>query len=258
MSDLAIAVVNLKGGVGKTTISIILSEIALMKKNKVLAIDLDPQENFCAGLSYVSGYFKDRLRIKKNLNREKDSEAPENLIIIDCPPRIDDSSVRAAMSFADIILIPVRPDMFSLINLDKVFTTANLDKDNQKAKNQLPIVKVGFDTSKISRYVETLLYDYDYPIIGEIPLFKHIPYNISQGRMWSVGLTAAQRKIYDDIFDKIYNAYKLMKDGKFEEPWGEESVQEDFEFNDEQEADSNSEVTDSKSKQFSENRFLGN
>lgn len=42
-----IAVVNNKGGVGKTTISRILAEyFSIVKKEKVLALDLDPQSNF--------------------------------------------------------------------------------------------------------------------------------------------------------------------------------------------------------------------
>lgn len=42
-----IAVVNNKGGVGKTTVSRILTEyFAMVKKEKILAIDMDPQANF--------------------------------------------------------------------------------------------------------------------------------------------------------------------------------------------------------------------
>ncbi len=259
MSEFAISVVNLKGGVGKTTTSIILTELALLhKKKKVLAIDLDPQRNFLDGLSYVSGYFENRLRIKTELNSDEDEEAPEDWIIIDCPPRIDDENVKKAMIFSDMVLIPVKADIFSVLNLTKVFEAANSDKS--KAHNQLPIIKVGFDGSKISRYAEDILFDYNYPVIGEIPLFKHIPYNIAKGRIWSVGLTAVQRNVYIDIIDRISNAFDTMKDGNFEQAWGEYSVKEDFdeELDESQELNENHETETENKKQFSENRFIGN
>ena len=53
MEKIAVAAINHKGGVGKTTLSIILTQMALLKRNKVLAIDLDPQRNFTDALSFI-------------------------------------------------------------------------------------------------------------------------------------------------------------------------------------------------------------
>ena len=260
MAEMAITVVNLKGGVGKTTISIILAELALLRKNKkVLAIDLDSQENFSTGLSFVSRYFGEKLRIKKELDFENDENAPEDWIIIDCPPRLDDENVKQAMEFADIVLVPIRPDIFSVLNLDKVFNAANLDK--RKSHNQIPIIKVGFDDSRISNYTEDILYDYDYPVIGDMPLFKNIPYNIAKGRVWSVGLTAYQRFTYENIIDRISNAFKLMTEGHFDEAWGDDSIQENNDnINNEGDENNNNTVNEPETpkKQLDENRFLGN
>ena len=85
MSKIAVAVMNRKGGVGKTTIALILAEIALIRQNKVLAIDLDSQRNFSDGLSFIKNYFKGSLRIKDTIE-DSDADAPEEWIIIDCPP----------------------------------------------------------------------------------------------------------------------------------------------------------------------------
>ncbi len=260
MSEMAIAIANVKGGVGKTTLSIILTELALFRGKKVLAIDLDPQRNFSDGLLYLGNYFKNTLRVKKNLEPERDAKAPEDLVILDCPPSMSDR-VREAMSFADMVLVPIRPDVFSIVNLNVIYKTVNLDKNNQKAKNQFPIVKLGFDNSKIARHVEELLYDCEYPIIGELPLLKHIPYNIARGNIWSVGLTATQREYYNAILRKIENAVQVIKDtGKFEEAWGNESVEENYYYDeDEDEAvESGSDFEAGSEKQkFPGNRFLG-
>ena len=42
---LAVTIWNYKGGVGKSTISLILSQIAAQNNLKVLAVDLDEQKN---------------------------------------------------------------------------------------------------------------------------------------------------------------------------------------------------------------------
>ena len=41
------------GGVGKTTIAIILTQIALMKNKNVLAVEQDEQNNFNVSVSYL-------------------------------------------------------------------------------------------------------------------------------------------------------------------------------------------------------------
>ena len=67
MSKIAVAVLNRKGGVGKTTLAVILSQIALVRHNKVLAVDLDPSRNFSDALGFMKNYFHDSLRIKSEL-----------------------------------------------------------------------------------------------------------------------------------------------------------------------------------------------
>ena len=52
---ITVCVINLKGGVGKSTITALLSRHAFGKRNKdVLAIDLDPQANLSQGLMHQS------------------------------------------------------------------------------------------------------------------------------------------------------------------------------------------------------------
>jgi len=199
---------NRKGGVGKTTVSVIISQIALIRHNKVLAIDLDPSRNFSDALGFMKNYFKDSLRIKDTLE-DDDAGAEEEWIVIDCPPNLDEAS-KHAIDFADIVLVPVRPDFFSLSNLGVMYSTA---KKSGKEKAQLPLVKLGYDTSAMSKIANQIIAEREYPVAEDLPLHKHIPYNITSGRVWSSGLIARSRQPYEKLYDKILKAIDKLKDG---------------------------------------------
>ena len=208
MSKIAAAVFNRKGGVGKTTIAVILAQIALIRHNKVLAVDLDPSRNFSDALGFMKNYFRDSLRLKDTLE-DSDADATEEWIIIDCPPTLDDSS-RKAIDFADITVAPVRPDFFSLSNLAVVYSIA---AKCGKEKAQLPLVKIGYDNSAMSKIAEQLISERDYPIAEDLPLHKRIPFNITSGLVWSTGLMARSRQPFERLYAKILKAVDKLNDG---------------------------------------------
>ena len=208
MSKIAAAVFNRKGGVGKTTIAVILSQIALIRHNKVLAVDLDPSRNFSDALGFMKNYFRNSLRLKDTIE-DSDADSPEEWIIIDCPPSLDASS-RKAIDFADIIVAPVRPDFFSLSNLAVLYKIA---EKSGKEKAQLPLVKVGYDNSAMSKIAEQLISERDYPVAEDLPLHKRIPFNITSGLIWSTGLMARSRQPYENLYEKIIKAVDKLNDG---------------------------------------------
>ena len=208
MSKIAVAVLNRKGGVGKTTIAVILAEIALVRHNRVLAIDLDPSRNFSDALGFMKNYFRSSLRVKTTLE-DSDADAPEEWIVIDCPPNLDDDS-KHAIDFADIVIVPVRPDFFSLSNLGIMYSAA---RKMDKEKAQLPLVKVGYDNSVMTKIANQLISERDYPVAEDLPLHKHIPFNITSGRVWSTGLVARSRQPYEHLYDKIIVAADKLHSG---------------------------------------------
>ena len=222
MSKIAAAVFNRKGGVGKSTLSVILAEIALVRHNKVLAVDLDPSHNFTDALNFMKNYFHENLRIQSGLE-ESDADAPEDWIVIDCPPRLGEES-ELAMKFADIMIVPVRPDFFSLSNLPVTYSTA---EKFGKGRAQLPLVKIGYDNSAMTRIANQIITEANYPVAADIALHKKIPYNITLGRVWSTGLTADARKPYERLFEKIALAGERLssgaKDSEVNEVWRKEA-----------------------------------
>lgn len=122
-----IAVMNLKGGVGKTTLSILLAhELAERTNGQVLLADCDPQSSAFAWSSW--GQTKESkeavvVQSTKKLSKKQVNElkAKFGTIVIDCPPALSDQCLLAAV-VADAAIIPVLPGA-----LDYAATTVMLE-----------------------------------------------------------------------------------------------------------------------------------
>lgn len=216
MRRMAVAIINFKGGVGKTSLACILTQIALSKKFKVTAIDLDPQRNFSDSLTLVKNgnpeleYLDDNvLKITTQITDEGD------IMIIDCPPVLIDKTEQA-MDFADIVLIPVMPELFSVANLGHVYTLAEA---HEKGREQMALVKVGFDKRALGELVSSNIDNRGYNIAAEVPINRLIPYNIAAGRVWQYGTGVSARKPFYKLFDALWKEHKNLLDGKHDLMW---------------------------------------
>lgn len=110
MSSRTIAVLNSKGGVGKTTVSMLLSAIIARTGRRVVVIDSDRQGS--ATLWAARGFDgqvepidagQDAVAIIKRLQEQYE------FVVIDCPPNAESDVTKAALSCSDLLLIPCRP-----------------------------------------------------------------------------------------------------------------------------------------------------
>ena len=130
-----IALLNQKGGVGKTTLATHIAGELTMQGSSVILIDADPQGSALDWTQRRSQNDLPRLFSAVGLARETlHQEAPElarrcDHIVIDGPPRIA-ALARSALLAADLVLIPVQPspydvwasaEMVSLIREAQVF-----------------------------------------------------------------------------------------------------------------------------------------
>ena len=109
-----IALLNQKGGVGKTTLALNLAGEWARRGGRVLLIDADPQGSALDWSQQREHEGLPRLFGVVGLTRDTlHREAPElaqgaDYVVIDGPPRVA-SLMRSALLAADLVLIPVQP-----------------------------------------------------------------------------------------------------------------------------------------------------
>ena len=124
---LILAVVNEKGGVGKTNTAVQLAVAAAMTGKAVLMVDTDPQGSMIAWAStrQAAGHIPEITSVVKQGEFQNDILAlarfmgPDAVIVIDSGGR-DSLEMRHALAVADFSLIPVEPSQYDIWSLGRV------------------------------------------------------------------------------------------------------------------------------------------
>lgn len=133
-----IGVLNQKGGVGKTTLSVNLAACLARTGARVLLIDADPQGS---SLDWAAARQSDPLFSVVGFPRSTIHKEIGQIgqgydhIVIDGPPRVTDLA-RSAIMASDIVLIPVQPspyDIWAAEEVVKLVDEARIYKENIKS-----------------------------------------------------------------------------------------------------------------------------
>lgn len=119
-----VAIVNLKGGSGKTTSAVFLAHEWMAQGGRVLLVDADPQAT-ALRWSEQAGFAVPTLGLPvKDLHTRLPGIAGDryDLVVIDTPPLAERSGiVLSALRLADVVLVPVAPTMAEFERLGDVW-----------------------------------------------------------------------------------------------------------------------------------------
>jgi len=143
MAAKVIAIVNQKGGVGKTTLSMQLAATLTHRRYRSLVVDADPQGTATrwAASAQDSQPFPATVvslaAAGNKLHREVVKLAEDyDYIIIDCPPAVDSVNSRSALLIADLALVPVipsPPDLWSSTSIARLINDVSVVNDDLRA-----------------------------------------------------------------------------------------------------------------------------
>ncbi|MGH7240042.1 MAG: ParA family partition ATPase [Candidatus Saccharimonadales bacterium] len=163
-----LALLNQKGGVGKTTLAVHITAALALKGRSVLLVDADPQGSALdwAATRQADPLFSVVGLPKNNLHKEIPAHAAKyEDVIIDGPPRVNELA-RAAILASDMVLIPVQPspyDVWAAKDIVDLLREAAVFKENQICRFVInrKIVKTA-----IGRDVVDALKSYEIPVLS--------------------------------------------------------------------------------------------
>jgi cellulose biosynthesis protein BcsQ len=206
LSFKSVAIVNRKGGVGKTTLATILAEQALIKGKYAACYDLDPQNNFTVSMKYFMQdkemEYKDKIFIVGPNGEIEVPDETDILMVIDCPPVVEEITQKG-METADKILVPVMSDIFSMMNLEYVYKLA---EKAGKFRDDISLVTVGFNQErrggKLAKEIQEEFKTRGYNIF-DVPVNRMIPINIAMGKRWSWGIGLELQLPFLKLFEEV-------------------------------------------------------
>ena len=162
-----VALASLKGGSGKTTLSVHLAAVIAASKRRVVLVDADPQGSASdwAAAREEAPPFPVIGMARNTLHRDL-PPVIENYdhCVIDTPPRVS-SLARSALLAADLVLIPAQPSSYDVWAASE---TVQLVTEAQGFKPELRgafVINRRIPNTVIGRDIEEALAEYELPLL---------------------------------------------------------------------------------------------
>src|SRR3569623_1203289 len=162
-----IAVINQKGGAGKTTVAMKLAA-GLARRASAVVVDLDPQapatQWAAAGTMAFPATVK-QLRIGASKPDLRKEFRAFDHIVLDCPPSVDPRATTFALQTSDVALIPVLPspvDLCASLRLPQEIDEARKRSPNLRAFLLLNQIEA---RSALSAAMQEALAEFGLPVL---------------------------------------------------------------------------------------------
>ena len=179
-----IALVNQKGGPGKTTITMHLAGTLARRGFKVLVVDADPQgtatrwaasaPDEAAFPTNIAGLAGADVKLHREV---KKFFTDYDFIVIDCPPSADSLVSQSALLIADLGLVPVipsPPDLWAGVAIRKVIEAASGVNEHLQARL---LINQRKPNTRLAAKTLELLPEYRIPLcrtqIGDREAYRH-------------------------------------------------------------------------------------
>ena len=152
---IVIGVVNLKGGVGKTTTCGYLAQVLFESGHDVVGLDTDPESTWLKWSR--TGALPYPVNSSNYETLERDLHAYKGFVVVDTPPNsLNDTNATAL--FADELIVPLAPTDFDASRLPSTFSPlAAIERSRGKALTSVLLVKWNPRLSLAVQVEQTLL-----------------------------------------------------------------------------------------------------
>jgi chromosome partitioning protein len=165
---MVIAVTNLKGGVGKTTIALNLGVTLAHRDYKVCVVDTDTEQRSAVKWS---GQRDESLRsvpvfaVGEKLNKEVEALNKDyDFVIIDGTPQLSERANRTILA-SDVILIPISTSGFDFWSFEHFVERYNQAKAFKESVQAFVLLNKFSETKNISKEIREALSEFEIPVL---------------------------------------------------------------------------------------------
>lgn len=167
MAGQVIAVVNQKGGSGKTTLALNLAA-GLGRRARTAVADADPQRSISQWIAM--GENESALPISTQIDDNPDAEIARlkqnnRYVVVDCPPSVQGGVIQAVLGSADFVLIPVLPSPLDLWASVEMTALVKQAQQKDRALQAYLILNQVEARNSLSRSMQQAVAELDVPLL---------------------------------------------------------------------------------------------